>query len=482
MITEAASSRRFGSIVLPLDALVLAALMIANCAWAVLWPSPLTTFAALFIWLIALTRLFAADPSSVVVLLPLLILHLSVMVSLAAIESGAAMKEMGHVGRASSASASFVIYSLLFVLTASTVYRRRRDRPGHARQTPIAALTPRPFILAWIALVIGAFIVCYLALAGVRTGFPLLTGTDRFVYRRFSADVLTLNFLNYKFVLAALLGSSAVFAATATMRNAHHVVFLSYLLVSFLFGDKFFIILSATASYGMPFLIRDPQGISRAIRRLAPLSLAVVACVFVITLFIYSDYGQLSLDTTLTKLGGRVAGQGQLWYLAVEYSSHAFSLDPEMLRLNLANLFANPAADFAFEHRLAAFYFVEKFSPTAMHTSFIHNGGSVTPTMVFEAYGLVGFGYLGLAVLVAAMGCVVGALAAWLVRAMMSGNPVNVLLPAQVLAQSLVVMTQGTLYSILSVSTFKTYAAYFVLQVIVAELVKPRASLKGHPA
>lgn len=482
MTTEIASSRRFGSIVLPLDALVLAALMIANCAWAVLWPSPITTGAAMFVWLVAVARLFAADSSSVVVLLPFLIVHLSVMVSLAAIEGGATMKEMGHVGHTSSASASFIIYSLLFVLTASTVYRRRRDRPEAARQMSIAALTPRPFILAWIALVIGAFIVCYLLLAGLRTGFPLLSGTDRFVYRRFSADILTLNFLNYKFVLAALLGSSAVFAATVRLRNTHHAVFVSYLLVSFLFGDKFFIILSAAAFYGMPFLMRNPQGISGAIRRFAPLALAVVACVFGVTLFIYSGYGELSLDATLTKLGGRVAGQGQLWYLAVEYSSHAFSLDTEMLRLNLENLFANPAADFAFEHRLAPFYFVEKFSPTAMYMSFMHNGGSVTPTMVFEAYGLVGFGYLGLAVLVAVMGCVVGALAAWLVRAMMSGNPVNVLLPAQVLTQSLGVMTQGTLYSMLSVSAFKSYAAYFILQIIVTELVKPRSSLEAHPA
>jgi hypothetical protein len=78
------------------------------------------------------------------------------------------------------------------------------------------------------------------------------------------------------------------------------------------------------------------------------------------------------------------------------------------------------------------------------------------------------FGYGGLAALMCAMGAVVGSLAHWLACAMLSRNPVNVLLPAFVVTQTVSFMAQGTVYSVLSLSTFKAYAAFLVLQVVVS--------------
>jgi len=468
-------------VLIPPAVLVLGGLLAANCAWSLVWPSPATAAAAALLWAAAAWRLFGTDARAAVLLLPFMTLHLSVMVSLIAIESGAHMKEMGARGAASPASALFAMLSLVFLGTAAAVYVRRRSlRAERGAAPPFSAASPSP-LLAWAAPGIAAPVVAYLALTGLRNGFPLLEGIDRFQYRM-NADVLTLNFLNLKFVIAALLASGAAAAPGRALRAGHHLIFAAYLAVSFLFGDKFFIIIAATCFYCMPFVLARPAGLAQALWRHAPLAIVALACVAGVTLFIYSGYGRFSLDTTLTRLGDRVAGQGQLWFLAVRDSSHWFGIDADGVAQNLRSLFANPAATYVFDHRIAAFYFVDKYAPSSLWTSFLHNGGTVTPTMVFEAYGLMLFGYLGLAAALLLMGALAGAVLEWLAHAMQSGNPVNVLLPAFVATQVLSVMSQGTLYSLLSLSAFKAYAAFLLLQWMVAECTRPGGLLREQRA
>jgi hypothetical protein len=402
------------------------------------------------------------------------------MVSLVAIESGTFMKEMGTAGHASTAGASFIVYSLLFLVVGLLTFKQLQGPRDAAGAAPAASGVERSFIVSNAALVAGSLAVVYLAIAGLKTGFPLLTGTDRFEFRANDADIVTLNLLNLKFSLGAMLGVGAAWSVTRGRTVLHHLVFALYILVSFLYGDKFFIVLIAASFYAMPFLVRNPRGIARMVRKLAPFVALVLLCVTGVTLFIYSGYGARSLDDTLTKLAGRIAGQGQLWFMAVEDSSNWINFDVDTVEKNLSSIPANPAATYVFEHRLAAFYFVEKYSPSAMYFSFLHNGGAVTPTMVFEAYGLVTFGYVGLAVLIAAMGMVVGALIHWLARAMMSGNPVNALLPAFVMSQTISLMSQATVYSVIGLSSFKAYAAFFVLQLIAAAWLKQ--ANRGHAA
>ena len=459
-------------LVLSPGVLALLGLMVANAVLAVAWPHPMWSFDghALIMW--GVRRLFALAPAAAVMLLPFMVVHASVLVSLPAIESGAFMKEMGFSGRASPAGAGYVLCSALFLGTAALVFSRL-----HARAPRVAPLTERVAagqrLLLCMAVLGGAvLVVAWLAGKGLRLGFPLLTGTDRFAFRAASADVLTLNFLILKYVLAATLGTSAAWAPGAFWRRCHHAAFASYVAVSFLFGDKFFIILMAACFYAMPFLVTRPAGIAARLRRAVPLALLVLGCASAVTFHIYSNQGELSAAQTLQRLGERIAGQGQLWFLAVRDSSALLRLDTQALGLNLANLLARPPADFTFEHRLAPFYFVERYSPGAIYSSFLNNGGMVTPTMVFEAYALVLGGYAGLAVALLVAGAWTGWLAQHLARAMASGNPVNVLLPAYAMLQTVVLMTQGTLHSLLSLSTCKGYAAFLVLQGLVAAWLK----------
>lgn len=451
--------------------LALLGLAVANAALATAAPHPAWAVLGLLLFLGGVARLLALAPAGAVMLAPFVVLHAAVLVSLLAIEGGAFMKEMGFAGHASPAGAGYVLCSALYLGVAALVFSRLHGRGAAARTarpggTP--AMTAAQRRLLCVAILGGAAaIVGWLVATGARAGFPLLTGTDRFAFRSQSADVLTLNFLILKYVIAALLGSSAAWAPGPWWRRAHHALFASYVVVSFLFGDKFFIILMAACFYAMPFLLARPAQITAQLRRAAPLALVVVGCACAVTFFIYSRNGELSVAMTLERLGDRIAGQGQLWWLAVRDSSALLRLETGEIAMNLANLVARPAADFTFEHRLAPFHFVERYSPTAIYVSFLNNGGAVTPTMVFEAYALVLAGYAGLAVALAAAGAWTGWLAHHLARAMAGGNPINVLLPAFAMFQTIVLMTQGTLHSLLGLSAFKAYAAFFVLQGLV---------------
>ncbi len=448
--------------------LALVGLMVGNAALAVAVPHPAWAALALGLFLAGVAHLFTLAPAAVVMLAPFLVVHGSVLVSLQAIEGGAYMKEMGVFGQASPAGAGYLLCSALFLSTATLVFTRARRTSALQPDKGPYPMGRGPRLLLCLAVLCGAAaVVAWLLLKGLRTGFPLLTGTDRFAFRAESADVLTLNFLILKYVLAAVLGTSAVVAPGRWWRRVHHGVFGGYVMVSFLYGDKFFIILMAACFYAMPFLVGRPKEITSRVRAVAPVALLVFGCAVAVTLFIYSHYGELSAAQTLERLGERIAGQGQLWFLAVRDSSAWVQFDTHHIALNLENLLARPAADFTFEHRLAPFYFVERYAPTAFFLSFLHNGGMVTPTMVFEAYSLVMVGYAGLAVALVVAGAWTGWLAHYLSRAMAGGNPADVLLPSFAMFQTIVLLSQGTLHSLLSLSAFKAYAAFFALQTLV---------------
>jgi hypothetical protein len=458
--------------------LVIGALLLANGCLAMLWPGPLTALAALGLFLVMVGQLFRASPPAVVLLLPFVMIDVSSLVSMNAIEAGGYMQEMGRRGAASPASATFALCCILFLLTAAAVHVRRAGRHPILRASADAH-AERPLILCWGAVAIVGCIDAYLTLAGLRSGFPLLTGTDRFEFRRLSASVLTLNLLSLKFMLAAFVGTGAAHATGRLQRASHHVAFLAYLGLSFLYGDKFFIVLGAAAFYVMPLLLRDPKDITGLIRRRLPLAGLAIACTVAVTAYIYSGYGQSSPEATARKIGDRVAGQGQLWYVAVEDAPRWVAFDVEAVRLNIENLFANPAADYAFRHRLAAFHFVERYAPTAMYRSYLTNAGTVTPTLVFEAYALVTFGGLGLVAALVAAGLLAGGLVTWLARSFATGNPFNVLFPSFVCVQFISLMSQGTPYSLLGLSAFKAYVALLAFQFVMAELVRPRRATPG---
>ena len=439
-----------------------------NFAIVLLWPNLVCSYVATGLFALVLILLFRLDSIAMWLLLPFVIAQVSVMVSLNVIEAGSYMVEMGEAGHPSTAAASFGLYSTVLLLTSVLTLRRLRrpaEREGGLAADPAAGAH---VLFQWAMVCVALLSVGYLLLAGLRTGFPLLSGMDRFVYRRLYADILTVNILDLKITPPIVLGALAAFADRSSIRRLGFAAFIALLGLSFLYGEKFFIILVSVGSFIVPFIIRNPQSTARLLGRLAPLIAVAVGCVAAVTFLIYSDYGARGTEATLARLGDRVGGQGQLWFVAVEHASRWIHLDTDLLYQNLANLVAPNPQDYAFEHHLAVLHFIYHYSPPAMFRSFQHNAGFVTATMGFEAYGLVMFGYVGLLVQMILTGIFLGWLLGYLHRAIAQGAIFTVLLPAFLLTQTVKLLSQGTLYILLSLSVCKAYAAFLILQFLVS--------------
>ena len=447
--------------------------LLLNLFIDVMWPNSLSPSIALGLYVLAVVQLFKAYPLALVLMVPFIILQVSGTLSLVLIEGGAEMKEVAATGSPSAATSSFVLYALTFLLASVATYTRFSQRSGRKLTDATSKARQLMPLVKNAPLIISMLALGYLLAAGVKTGFPLIDGVDRFAFRRLRADELTLNLLNLKFITAAILGSGGAFANSALLKRLHHIVFVAFLATTYLYGDKFFSILISVSVYVMPHLMQVPEkNILRALAKLAPIAFVAVSAVFGMTLYIYSDYGTRSPAEAIGNVSDRIAGQGQLWFVANRDDPAPMRFDTHIVSMNLANLVNVPSSDYAFRHRLAAFYFVEKYYPRALYASTLNSFGWVTPTMVFEAYGLVAFGYVGLVLLMIAAGVFVGTLMHYLSGMLMTGNMFNIMLPAFVFDATCKMMSQATLYNVFGVSAFKAYAAFALLQLIVTIFLK----------
>lgn len=442
----------------PLHVIYAAAGLLGLMLLAVVAPHPAWTVVGMFAYMVVAAKLMSHLRGDGLLVAPFVLLHVAAMVSLAAIESGAVMKELGLHGEPSHGGVSFAWVGLWFIATSTGAARaamRRWAAPSPERVVRLSG--PMAYLSAAI---VGA-LVAYLLLRGVVTGFPLLSGADRFAYRA-AADVIVINALTLKYVIAGFMGAGAALAADRRCRLTHQLVFVAYLGVTFLFADKFFNILIAAIVFAAPAFMLGAHAGGRAWLRLLPAASLAIASVLAVTVYIYSGGGALSAAQTAERLLGRAAGQGQLWHVAVQSHGGWARFDGHEASKTLGSLTANPAATYALRERMGPFYFIEKHAPSAMHRSFFSNSGWVTPTMVSEAYALVMFGYVGVGIVMGAMGAVLGALIAFFRWRLLSGNPFMVLLPAAMFTQFIYGYAQGTLYSLIGLSTLKIYAAFFV--------------------
>lgn len=461
----------------PLHVIYAAACLLGLMLLALVSPHPAWTTMGMVAYLVVAWKLMSRLRGDGVLVAPFVLLHLAVMVSLAAIESGAAMKELGLHGEPSHGGVSFAVFGLWFIATSSWVARavmRRWAAPPSDRVVRLSGP------MAYLSAVIVGALVLYLLMRGAVTGFPLLSGADRFAYRA-AADVIVINVLTLKYVIAGFMGAGAALASDRRCRLTHQLVFVAYLGVTFLFADKFFNILIAAIVFSAPAFMLGVHAGGRAWLRLLPAASLAIASVLAVTVYIYSGGGALSPAQTAERLLGRAAGQGQLWHVAVQSHGDWVRFDADEAAKTLGSLTANPASTYALRERMGPFYFIEKHAPSAMHRSFFANSGWVTPTMVSEAYALVMFGYVGVWVVMGAMGAVLGALIGFFRWRLLSGNPFMVLLPAAMLTQFIYGYAQGTLYSLIGLSTLKIYAAFLVVGWFSHLWLKRHAQSTGTP-
>lgn len=417
----------------------------------------------LFAWLLLIVARVSA--AGLILLLPLVITRGATLVSLLVIEAGAYMPEVNRLGAPGDASASFAAVTALFFLVFAVVFRRF-ERPflAYARSPlldQVVALLGWPVVLLCMAL--GGMALLH----GLQGGFPLLAGVDRFLYRREYSSPLVLILLDNKFLFAAALGAVA-FAPRyqPLLKSAAMLTFLGLTALYFLFGDKFFTILAEVAFFAMPLLLARRGRLAGTLLRLALPVAALLCAALGATLYIYSGYGRLTLDRTVALVGERVAGQGELWFVATRDSRRATNWDAHLVDRNLDTLHARSPAEAAFANGVETYYFIQRYAPAKLADSFRKNGGWVQLTMGTEAMALVMFGYLGVAAIMAFLGALVAFAALYLRRGFESGFPLTLFFAVWTFLQVYFTVQQASLWPIAAPGQINRLLLFVTIEIV----------------
>ncbi|WP_242098482.1 DUF6418 domain-containing protein [Sphingomonas sp. CROZ-RG-20F-R02-07] len=417
----------------------------------------------LFGWLLlVVARLSTAG---FILLIPVVLTRAATLISLSVIEAGAYMPEVNRLGEAGDASASFVVYTAIFFLTFAIAFRPFEDKATAFARSPLldrlVAAIGWPVVLACMAC--GALAFLY----GLRGGFPLIQGVDRFLYRREYSSGLVLALLDNKFLFAAVLGAIAFAPRHAPLlKTSAKLTFAGLTALYFLFGDKFFTILAEVAFFVMPLLLQRRATLGRTLMRIAPLGLALMCGSLAATLYIYSGYGRLPLDRTAMLVGERIAGQGELWFVATQDDRRPTNWDAHLVQRYIAVLDDKSPPASAFANGVETYYFIQHYSPAKLAASFRKNQGWVQLTMGTEAMALVMFGYWGAAVVMALLGAIMGFAALYLFRAFASAFPLTLLFAVWTYLQVYFAVQQASLWSVAAPGQIKRLLMFLTLEMI----------------
>jgi hypothetical protein len=458
-------SRQHGQ--LTLEAFFMALSFVGSLLGSAYWIHPAWSLAAFvnYIWLC--TVLFRLEPRGTVLILPQLINNASAMVAMIMIEFGAEMFELGLVGRPGPWSSALAICNLMFCAGFVVAVRPLLKMLDRRSGTEMSLVLDRfANLVAIITLALAGMMALALIFRGLQAGFPLLAGTDRFLFRRFSADKVTLYALNLKFVIGYALGFVAfVVPATRWLRIGAGLMFALLMIIYFLFGDKFFTQLSALSAFAAPYLYYHHRKISRRIWVYALSGLLALSGVMGMTTYIYSKGFTETSAATTKKLSGRMVGQGELWYLQSSIGAPVVDWNAPLIERYLQSLSVKSIDLFAVQNSLGPNYFSNRYAPDYLRASLQRNAGSVTYTAVTEAMGLVLFGWLGLGVLMFVLGGFLGLACAYIAYAIESRSILSGLFAAYIYVQLRTSIIQATPWVIASV-----YSARWLVLILAIEL------------
>jgi len=399
----------------------------------------------LFGWLLLIVARISV--AAAILLLPLIITRGATLVSLLVIELGAYMPEVNRLGAAGDASASFVAVTALFFLVAAAAFAwGERPALAYARSPLLDGVVGA---LGWPVVLLCMALGGLALLDGLRSGFPLLAGVDRFLYRREYSSGLVLILLDNKFLFAAMLGAVAFAPRHQPLLKAAAVAaFMALTGLYFLFGDKFFTILAEVSFFAMPLLLARRDRLGGTLLRLAPPVAALLCAALAATLYIYSGYGRLPLNRTATLVGERIAGQGELWFVATRDARRATNWDNAIVAGSLGALRDPTPPASAFANGVETYYFIQRYAPTKLAESFRKNGGWVQLTMGTEALALVTFGYVGVMVVMTLLGLLVAFALLYLRRAFASAFPLSLFFAVWTFLQIYFSVQQASLWTI----------------------------------
>lgn len=423
----------------------------------------LVTFAN-YIWLC--TFLFRVDARATVLLLGGLIGRASSFVSLIFIEFGSHIPELDMMGAPGPYSSSLFIYMLITYGSYLVAFRLMAEVPGRLRTHPLTSL------FDYYANLIGAAVVGFAVMSflwllykGAATGFPLLAGTDRFVFRRYT-DTITLYSLNLKTVLLFMLGM-VVFRlpVSAPLRIGASVAAASLMAIYFLFGDKFFTQIGGFVSFLTPYLYVNYETVRRRFTLFMIIGASMMAVVSSVTWFIYSAGGSMTPAATMERLSGRIVGQGELWYLQAQMGAPILNWDQQFIDRNVEALTVKEINLYALQQSLGPYYFSNRYAPHKIRMSMLRNAGTVTYTASMEPLGLAVFGWAGLAVLMAGVGFLNALLKIYVAFAITSRSMVSTVFVSYISVQVGSAIAQGTPWTFMSIFSLKWFSIIAAIEI-----------------
>lgn len=437
-----------------------------------------------FVWLCVF--LFRVAPRAIVIALPYIITRSSTIVALVLIEFGAEIPELGTVGTAGTHTASFVFYVAILFGAYAIMFQAFFARTAAAKSDFLTRFFDRwATLIAMGAIAVIGLVALWMILRGLISGFPLLIGADRFAYRRFSADKIVLYALNLKFIIAYILGF-IVFRSPVPHLVKLMAIGLStlLLLLYFMFGDKFFTQLAAMSAFFGPYLFMNFERVKRNIVAFTLAAMVALGAVFSVTWWIYSDGGAATTAATLEKLGGRIVGQGELWYVQSYVGAPLLNWDSHLVDRNIQALRVKAIDPFAQRESLGAAYFSNKYAPDTLRASLARNNGSVTYTMAAEPLGLAAFGWVGLGVLLVLCALAISVGNLLIARAIVQRLPLSIIFGAYILIQTQGMLNQGAPWVVFSIFNLKWLGVIAAIElglIALAASQKPKPTSRRRP-
>lgn len=413
-------------------------------------PSVLIDVFCCCVFLIFMGWVYRTSKLSFVVLLPILMYRISSFASLVIISTGAKIPELGRVGEASSACASYLLMTIVFfglVVLFVEFFGQKFFKESYSsfHSTVNLKLSLNPIAIGVIFSVIATQIFILFAY-GALNGFPLITGTDRFLYRMMSGNALYVFVLNFKLIAAILFGIAVVSARSKALRITLVISYAVLVFFYVLFGEKFNQLLLITFTSAIPILLFNARFLGRVIARFTPVALSVAVVSLLLVFFVYSDYGRMTFDATSERVFGRMAQQSQLWYIVNLQEVKAFKFDSRYFS-DLIQTMTSFGADIKFfQHQMGSFYFIYKYAPSSVSSSIVLMQGAVQFTQVSEALFLDLFGVFGLSLYLVFAALLYSAFMLFLVSAIFKGKLVRVALWAIYMSGVLAMLNQGAVH------------------------------------
>ena len=325
-------------------------------------------------------------------IIPIAFVKFLMVFSLACIGSGFFMPEMGYYGSAPSFAAFYTticcacIISMVFLANNLHLNIKDHQKSKNIYLWGVAEKTSIYF---------SALLPIYLVFFGIKNGFPLLDGVDRFYYRLEAQDALLNIIINNKGVVCGVLG---FLNYEFRERKINMIIFLGIVFSSIMFGEKFLSIIVLFLFYFSTKItkeiIKNKKFINGVVLTSAVFSVVPLCLVY----YIYSDYGALPFAFTIEKILGRFASQGQLWFAVANDEIKLSFFNWVELNNLIAVLGSSSADQDAFYYEVGVWGLARKYAHQSIYYSLLDGEGLVQLTGGYEAYFMNSFGVIGLVI------------------------------------------------------------------------------------